>query len=117
MKLGSNLRRQRERYGYSQQVVADYLGMTQSNYHNLESDKANVKLDHLEKLATFYNIPIADLLPFEKNTLHIQNNHHGVVDSNAELFQLCLKAKEEIIKLKDQRIDSLEKEIALLTKK
>jgi transcriptional regulator with XRE-family HTH domain len=56
MQLGTRIRQLREVKGFSQQVVADYLGMAQSNYHMIESDKTQPKLDILEKLASFYKI-------------------------------------------------------------
>jgi transcriptional regulator with XRE-family HTH domain len=80
----------------------------------IESDKTQPKLDILEKLASFYKISIADLISPDKNTVHIQNNNHnhnGVVIGDAELFQLCIKAKEDIIKAKDEMIVHLEREL------
>jgi len=114
MQLGTRIRQLREVKGFSQQVVADYLEMAQSNYHMIESDKTQPKLDILEKLASFYKISIADLISPDKNTVHIQNNNHnhnGVVIGDAELFQLCIKSKEDIIKAKDEMIVHLEREL------
>lgn len=114
MQIGTRLRQLRESKGYSQQNVADHLGMEQPNYQKFESDKAQPKLDLLEKLAGFYNIPLTDLISPDKNTVHIQNNNHnhnGVVIGDAELFQLCIKSKDEIIKAKDELIRHLEHEL------
>jgi DNA-binding Xre family transcriptional regulator len=39
----------------SQRTMGDILGMTESNYRKLESNKLNgVKLSHLDTLANFY---------------------------------------------------------------
>ena len=51
MKLGTRIKQLREVRGFSQQVVADHLGMTQSNYHKLESDKSDIRLEYIEKIA------------------------------------------------------------------
>ncbi|UXE65770.1 MAG: helix-turn-helix transcriptional regulator [Chryseotalea sp. WA131a] len=120
MQIGTRLRQLRESKGYSQQNVADYLEMEQPNYQKLESDKAQPKLDLLEKLADFYKVSLVDLISSEKNSVHIQNNNHnhnGVVMGDAELFQLCIKSKEEIIKAKDDMISHLQKELESLRKK
>lgn len=86
MQIGTRLRQLRESKGYSQQNVADHLGMEQPNYQKFESDKAQPKLDLLEKLADFYKMSLADLISTDKNTVHIQNNNHnhnGVVMGDA----------------------------------
>ena len=111
MQIGTRIRQLREIKGFSQQHVADYLGMEQPNYHKIESDKAQPKLDVLEKPADFYKVSLAELISPDKNSVHIQNNNHnhnGVVMGDAELFQLCIKAKEEMIlhlekELEDER--------------
>ncbi|MFM7431474.1 MAG: helix-turn-helix domain-containing protein [Flammeovirgaceae bacterium] len=119
IEIGSRMKMQREKLGYSQQVVSDYLGMSQSNYHNIESDKVQPKLEHLEKLASFFKVSLFDLISIEKSAVNIQNNtqnHNGIVIGDAELFHLLLKAKEEIIGLKDELIASLKIEIQNLRK-
>lgn len=91
MQIGTRLRQLRENKGYSQQNVADPLGMEQPNYQKFESDRAQPKLNLLEKLADFYKVSLAELISSDENNVHIQNNNHnhnGVVMGDAELFQL-----------------------------
>jgi transcriptional regulator with XRE-family HTH domain len=98
--IGSRIKMQRERLGYSQQVVSDFLGMSQSNYHNIESDKVQPKLEHLEKLAEFFKVSLLDLISTEKSSINVQNNtqnHNGIVIGDAELFHLLLKAKKILL--------------------
>jgi transcriptional regulator with XRE-family HTH domain len=118
--IGACLKQIRESKGYSQQNVADHLGMEQPNYQKFESDKAQPKLDLLQKLADFYKVSLMDLISPEKNSVHIQNNNHnhnGVVVGDVELFQMCLKLKDEIIKVKDDMIHRLERELDAEKKK
>ncbi len=120
MQIGTRIRQLREIKGFSQQVVADHLGMAQTNYHKIESDKTQPKLDLLEKIANFYKVSLAELLSPDKNSVHIQNNNHnhnGVVIGDTELFQLFIKSKDEIIKSKEELIGHLERALEAEKKK
>lgn len=116
MKLGTRIKQMREIRGFSQQVVADHLGMTQANYHKLESDKSDIRLAHLEKLAEFYKVSLVELIAAERGIMHIENNHHiqnGVVMSDPELIQSLLNTKDELLKLKDEKIAWLERQLSM----
>lgn len=119
-KIGTRLRQLRESKGLAQQSVADYLEMTQANYHKIESDKTEPSLDYIEKLAQFYHVSVLDIIAPDKSTVNIQNNNHnhnGVVIGDTELWQSLLNAKDELLKLKDEKISVLEKELSSLKKK
>lgn len=114
MKVGTRIKQLREIKGFSQQVVADHLGMTQANYHKLESDKSDIKLEYLEKLALLYKVSLADLITTEHSLVHIQSNsynHNGVVIGDSDFIKGLLKAKDELLKLKDEKIAWLEQQL------
>ncbi len=116
MKLGSRIKQLREVRGISQKVIAQHLDMTQANYHKLESDKFDIRLEYLEKLADFYKISLFELIAAESNSVRVEhngNNHNGVVVGNVEWAQALLDAKSEIIKLKDEKIASLEQQLRI----
>ena len=95
-------------------MVADHLSMTQANYHKLESDKYEIRLEYLEKLAVLYKVSLADLISNEKTTVNIQNNNHnhnGVVMGDPELFKNLLESKDALIKLKDEKILWLDQQL------
>jgi transcriptional regulator with XRE-family HTH domain len=120
MKLGTRIRQLREVRGFSQQVVAEHLGMEQPNYHKLESDKSNISLTHLEKLADLYKISLVELIAPERGIMHIENNNHienGVVMSDPELVQNLLNAKDELLKSKDELLKLKDEKIAWLEKR
>jgi transcriptional regulator with XRE-family HTH domain len=116
MKLGSRIKQLREMRGFSQKVIAGHLDMTQANYHKLESDKFDIRLEYLEKLANFYKISLAELIASEQSSVRVEhngNNHNGVVVGNAEWAQALLDSKNEIIKLKDEKIAWLEQQLRI----
>jgi transcriptional regulator with XRE-family HTH domain len=52
----------REKYGYSQQTVADALSMSQNTYSLLETGKTKLDVERLILIAEFYKISAYDLL-------------------------------------------------------
>jgi transcriptional regulator with XRE-family HTH domain len=60
--LAANIRLLRTRYGFTQEKVSIYLGITQSAYNKYEAGVNDVPMEALEKLATLYNVEEYDLL-------------------------------------------------------
>lgn len=56
MDVGKKLKELRERFGYTQQYVADYLQIDRSNYSKYELDKLQLNLDMLKNLCILYSI-------------------------------------------------------------
>ena len=61
MTFGTKLRKLRLEKGYSQNYVADFIGLDQSSYCRLESDKVQPKLQTTVKIAELYKIEIPTL--------------------------------------------------------
>lgn len=62
-KVLKTMRVLREKRGLSMQEVADGINYkTGKGYFDLESGKTKIKLEHLEKLAKFYKVPISIFL-------------------------------------------------------
>lgn len=52
---GSKLKELREEYGYSQEQIARYLNIDQSNLSKIERNIRNLNVNLLEKLCLLYN--------------------------------------------------------------
>ena len=63
--LGKNLKTWRTRLGYSQNKLADFLGITRENISYYENGDRNIPIKHLEKIANLFGIE-PDLL-FNEN--------------------------------------------------
>ena len=61
MTLGTKLRNLRLERGFSQTHVAEFIGLNQSTYCRLESDKSKPKLDTALKIAKLYQIEMNTL--------------------------------------------------------
>ncbi len=74
--VAKNLRKIREQNSnYSQQQVADYLGIKQSTYSNWESGINDVKSDFIPKLAIFFNANISDFFDNSKKVIKVKKKN------------------------------------------
>lgn len=65
--LGERLRREREKFGWSQVYVSKQLGLKRSStYANWEYDLREPDLDMINKLATLFDVSPSDLTGFEE---------------------------------------------------
>lgn len=61
-KYGTYIKKCREEKGYSQQQMAELLGIARTSYINIEQDKRELSLDEAQRLAGIFNITINDIL-------------------------------------------------------
>lgn len=69
--LAANLRYLRTKFGYTQEQVSAYLGITQSAYNKYETGVNEVPMDKLEKLANTYGVEEYDLLTARQDELEV----------------------------------------------
>jgi len=60
--LARNLRRLRRVKGFTQEVLADEVGLSQTYLSEVEGEKRNISLDNIEALAMAFGVSISDLL-------------------------------------------------------
>lgn len=60
--IGNTLRKFRNNYGYSQQFIANCLNISRVTYRKWEYNEVNFNLNQLEKISTFYEIPLHDII-------------------------------------------------------
>jgi len=111
MKNGAKLRMIRQMKGYKQEYVADKLGMSQTNYSNIESGKTEMKLDVLEKFAEIHGIEAADILQFGEQYVFNNHNQQGGASSTVATHHYY---SEKIVALYGQQIERLNQENAAL---
>ena len=76
--VGQNLKKLREENKYTQEQVANYLGITQSNLSKIENGERNFNMTLLDKLCLLYNCTPEYLLGetdfYEKSSFTFQSN-------------------------------------------
>ena len=70
--IAMKLRRIREIYGYTQEYVADRLGISQPAYWQKENGKRIPSEERLEQIAELYSLTVDDLKTGELNTVLIK---------------------------------------------
>jgi transcriptional regulator with XRE-family HTH domain len=127
MVIGTKIRQLRDERKLSQREVAAAIGMTQPNFHKLESDAVKAKMETVEKLSEFFGVSIDELRGIEKANIHIEKNENnpnqkvsGVMinyqddevmtqlKATIEILKQQLTDKEMIIRLQTDKIKLLE---------
>ncbi len=67
MRFGENFKRCRLEVNLSQKVVAERLGICQSNVSDWENDVSRPEYEKLIQLAKIYDVSICDLLGVDEN--------------------------------------------------
>lgn len=116
--VGINIRKLREKKGFSQEYVAQELGINQSTYGKIERENTKISIDRLMKISEILNEDIINLLDLNpKNTFHQKNEGNGYVENinneNSELLKELKEVYEKLIKSKDEQIELLK---SLITK-
>ena len=98
------LRENRLKKGYSQEYLADMLGISQSQFSKLEKGEVYFRINGLSKIIELLEINPLELIDFnEKEQVFINSSFSGNINTNINGFdeELVRKIiKEEIIKNK-----------------
>lgn len=79
--IGSKIKMQRELSNYTQEYVADYLGISQASYSRIERNQNKISVEKLELVATLFGVSIVDFfidypVVLEDDT-HTHTHTHG----------------------------------------
>lgn len=106
--LGTKLTRLRKNKGYSQQELADKIGVSQPAYHKWETDDVKPDLETLLKVSQVLDVDLSDLTD-DYNSLiqnsqfkgsNIVGNHQPVINMNSpELIDHVIKNQEQITEI------------------
>jgi transcriptional regulator with XRE-family HTH domain len=125
MKFNDKIRFIRQSKNWSQEDMADKLGMSVAGYAKIEQGRTDANFSRQEQIASVFDMDILELLSFgEKNVICLigdnSMNVSQIMGSSKELvfemqkLQLNLEHKEEMLVQKDKEIVNLKEMIALL---
>jgi len=95
--IGLNIRKLREKKGFSQDFIAGKLGINQSTYGKLERDMSNITLGKLYKISEVLEEDITTLLDIGKK--NIFNNQTNQGNGYVETINNDYKTMTEVLKL------------------
>jgi len=120
---GQKLRLLREYRNYSQEYIAEKLGITQNAYSRIENNQTRLTAERLEKLATILNISLMELLSEKEPVIQFAEPHPAgtaappVRDEHwKEMMESTRQLYGQVIVSKDEKIAHLETEISFLRK-
>ncbi|MDO4698521.1 MAG: helix-turn-helix transcriptional regulator [Pasteurellaceae bacterium] len=137
MEIYDKVRVMREIRQWSQEEMADKMGMSVTGYAKIERGQSKLHYDKLEQIAQIFNICINDLVDIDKKepTWYFKENHSNNISANyysadntiileleklkltIENQQHILATKDELLAQKDNEIVALKEIIELLKKK
>ena len=124
MSVHEKIRLVRQLKGWSQEDVANKLGMSPNGYGSIERGETDVNLSRLEQIAEMFGIKLSDLLELtEKNVFNLsgENNNQsnwyvGSCSPEYLQFKAELEKEQALNTQKDKEIEYLKEIIGMLKK-
>ena len=114
--IGRKIKRIRELRNFSQEFVADKIGMSQSNYARIESNEVAISPDRLQKIAEALNTTESVIKDFDENIIfNINQGDNSAAGPNCSVHNYQISP--EIKGLYEDKIKLLEDKIAVLEEK
>lgn len=136
MEIYDKVRVMREVRQWSQEEMAEKMGMSVTGYAKIERGKSKLHYDKLEQIAQIFNISVNDLVDIDKkepswyfgeNSSNYNGANYYSADNSIileleklkltiENYQQLLITKDDLLKQKDNEISALKEIITLLKK-
>lgn len=110
MQVATKIRKIRELKGYSQQYMAEQLGITQAAYSKIESNEKSINFDKLKTIANILEINPLELLNFNEQQIFNNCNNNGIWGNNGNYYAYSKKEQE----LYESKIKHLAEEVKFL---
>lgn len=116
--IGENIRRHREFKGFSQEYMAQELGINQSSYAKIEKENTKLTVERLQRISEVLEVEISSLLNSSKQPIFNQTNENGSYGNgyienlhieNKEITEKLLQSKEDLIQKLEEQIGFLQK--------
>jgi transcriptional regulator with XRE-family HTH domain len=96
VKLGENIKKLRELKNYTQQYLADELGISLSGYGKIERDQTEITLARLLEIAKILEIDLFSLIHFNGNDV-FKNGKQSKETKPTEPSSLSLDLQQQLI--------------------
>ncbi|MDO4442046.1 MAG: helix-turn-helix transcriptional regulator [Moraxella sp.] len=111
------IRELRESHSWTQEQMAEKLGMTRNGYAKIERGESMPNLERLDEIAGVLGVKVIELLRLENKQVVCQisenhsNNHYYNSDNSlaleVEKLKLVIAHKDELLAQKDEYISAL----------
>lgn len=116
--IGARIKRLREDRNYSQDYLAQKLGITQKAYSKIETNQTRLSVDNLLRISEVLETSINKILDIDGGTVYNNYSTHngeGIVinkttsDKIIDLYDRLLKAKDDEIEVLKKLLESKNK--------
>ncbi|GAA6766859.1 helix-turn-helix transcriptional regulator [Flavobacterium johnsoniae] len=121
--IKSKIKSIRELKNYTQEYMADQLGVTQAGYSKIEKGKTILSYVKLVEIAKILEVSVEDIISFDSqryfnnfNTVK-GNNNNGNILINSNNGEALKELYEDKIKLLEKLLNKTEEELSLYKKK
>ena len=126
MNVNEKIRMMREVRNWTQEKMAEKLGISHNGYAKIERGETKLYLEKLNQIAQIFNINLSDLVSDnDKNVFFFLNETHDQTSANyygsdtssrieLEKLKMTVRHQEEIIAQKDKEIAAQQEIITLL---
>ena len=125
MEIQEIIRQLREKNDWSQEDMAERVGLSKNGYAKIERGETNLNLERLEQIANLFDLSVIDLIEMSDksvvcmitDSINNSNNHYNGSETMAfenEKLKLIISLKDEIIHQKEREITALNKLIDTL---
>jgi transcriptional regulator with XRE-family HTH domain len=124
IKVGETIRKFRTLKGYSQESMAQQLGLSPNGYAKIERDETDISLKRLEAIAAILKVSMLKILNFDDKLIFSMDNNQNNLSSTFQQTQQintdeALKAhvaslQEDVLHLRAQNAALMQQNIALI---
>lgn len=118
--VGENIRMHRDLKGFSQEYMAQELGINQSSYAKIEKETTKLTVERLQRIAEVLDVEVSSLLSSSKQNIFNQTNEkesygsvYGYIENlhieNKEITEKLLQSKDNLIKKLEEQITYMQK--------
>lgn len=99
----NNVKRLRELKNYTQEYMAEQLGITRASYNSVENGQTKLTIDRLFDIAKILETDVDTIMNFDKPGMYKQAPPPQIANEAAEMYQDYIRLlKEENERLKQQ---------------
>lgn len=119
MLIGDKIKSIRELKNFTQEYIADQLGITQAGYSKIEKGKTSLSLEKLEQLAVILELPLENIINFEIQEYFNQSHNDQKVNAlySQNRFELVAKLYEDKIILLEKLLGKTDQELQFYKEK
>ncbi|MRX38523.1 helix-turn-helix domain-containing protein [Flavobacterium sp. LC2016-23] len=112
----------RELKNYTQEYMADQLGVTQAGYSKIEKGKTVLSFVKLVEIARILDVSVEDILSFDSqryfnNFNKVEGNNNGSIQINSDNNPALKELYEDKIRLLEKLLSKTEEELNRYKKK